>query len=203
MAASNRIMDRYGYGRYLGYLQWEWPFDGLFFETATRRCDIYGDGPSIGQQRARVNLNSSGRYEMTWFAADGATYQGICVLPKNVADVFLALNPTSINLDTHEVEPTITLIEWLEPPAPPAPPDAQQTIGVAGGSTSIRVNIGATINHATPVSVTLSADYVLTDGAFPRPIGTPAHGTIVAGATVQLFEPEAAALVGAGAAAYA
>ncbi|GLQ82874.1 hypothetical protein GCM10007881_63970 [Mesorhizobium huakuii] len=194
----------FGSGYYLGYLQDTISDSYTYVHKLDRKCDVFGDRPVPGEQWGRINLNSCGRYGKTWFDASdtmGIGVSDICTLPGNVARALVGTNIRSINLDHFGTSDLIiTLIEWVDPPAPPAPPDPLHTIGTAGASTAIRIEIGAPINPVLTVGVTLTEDYSPIGGAFPRPVATPAHGTIPSGTTVQFFGPEAAALVAASAA---
>ncbi len=87
-----------------------------------------------------------------------------------------------------------------------------QVGSINGGATPITVDIGAGVrgNPETAVKVTLSTNYAMLDppGYPSRPSftgsATPQYPfTVLSGATVTLLQPEAAALVAAGAASYA
>jgi hypothetical protein len=88
------------------------------------------------------------------------------------------------------------------------------TTGVAGGSTTIQVDVANGIGSAVPIAVTLSENYVL---ASPRPPGFPSRPsmtgaaapnldypgeTVLSGTRIFLLACEAAALVAAGAASH-
>jgi len=190
---------RYGSGEFLGHLCWQISdnVNSFRIDKLDLQTEIFGPRYEPGGGYVKMSLGY-----MTWIPAgshEGIT--GTVTIPGNVAGALLALNPQRIV--GSGFESIFSFIENVAPPDAPSPPDPQMTIGTAGGSTAIRVNVGAGINPVKQVSVTLSSDYVLVGGAFPRPVSTPAHGTISNGTTALFLEPEAAALVAAGAAAYA
>lgn len=130
---------------------------------------------------------------------------GTVTLAADVANTLLGLGlmaytTAGIANGTGEMIATVAFVATVAAPAIPDPADPKTTIGNVG-ATAIRVLIGAPLNFATPVAVTMTANYTRLAN-FPLPIGT-SPGAILNGTTPSFFKPEADALVAAGAGNYA
>jgi hypothetical protein len=119
---------------------------------------------------------------------------GTVTLTADVANALLGMGLTADGL------PLVAFVANVAAPAIPDPADPKITIGNVG-ATAIRVLVGAPLNFASPVAVTMTANYTRLAN-FPLPVGT-SPGAILNGTTPSFYKPEADALVAAGAGNYA
>ncbi len=216
-------INRIGGGTFLGVLQFNYGPDDvndIFVGPSTRRVEVYGDPPPPpSAQLMKINMCAAPNagWWIEWFpgtiggGCEATSCTGIVTLPANVAKAILGAQLATLNRDWKQGMPNgegyswnyvVAFVEYVDQPDPPPPFDGLHVIGIAGGSTEIKVLIGDPINPIDVVSITLSEDYQQLSG-YPRPVSTPAGISLPNGGTYDFYRSEAAAIVAASAGSYA